>query len=560
MLVAALAEVATVSSLMPFLALLSGAGHLERLPVAAELIEASRRLVPGQPLLGAGLIFIAAVLVTGAIRVLLSYATNNFALSLGHELSVEVQRRILLQPYSYHVSHSSSEMVTALEKVQILVSGVVLQLMESATAGVIILFVLAVLIQIDVVMAAAAVAIFVLFYALLSAMIRHRLARNSSVLGSAYERRVQLVQESAAGIRDVIIDQSAGVYLDAFRQVDHDLSVAIAHNRFLAVAPRFVVETAGTILIAALAFAAAARPGGLNSALPVLGTIALAAQRLLPLAQQLYKGWADLAGNRAIVQQVVSYLHLPVAGSRLRPAAPLDMREGLTLDRIVFTYPSRSEQAVDDVTLTIPRGSRIALVGRTGAGKSTLADLIMGLLEPDSGRLLVDGTPLTAATLPSWQAGIAHVPQSIFLADASIAENIALGVPGSGVDIDRVQAAARAAQLHDFVAALPEGYGTGVGERGIRLSGGQRQRLGLARAIYKHAPVLVLDEATSALDHATERAVLAALDELGRGGCTIIIIAHRESTLAGCDLIARLDHGRLVATSTPAASGGKAAC
>jgi ABC-type multidrug transport system fused ATPase/permease subunit len=224
----------------------------------------------------------------------------------------------------------------------------------------------------------------------------------------------------------------------------------------------------------------------------------------------------------------------------------LPLRDRIRVENVSFAYPSRPRPALHKVSLDIRRGSRLALIGRTGSGKSTLADLLMGLLEPTSGRILVDDEPLTIESRRRWQRSIAHVPQTIFLADTSIARNIAFGIATEDVDMLRVIDSSKKAQLHDFVTSLTEQYETHVGERGVRLSGGQRQRLGIARAIYKEAPVLVLDEATSALDDATEAAVMKALDVLGEEGRTIIIIAHRLSSVARCDLVARLENGHLV--------------
>jgi ABC-type multidrug transport system fused ATPase/permease subunit len=300
------------------------------------------------------------------------------------------------------------------------------------------------------------------------------------------------------------------------------------------------------IVIAGTALLMAGREGGLSTALPVLGALALGAQRLLPLLQQIYQGWTSLSGNRAVGAQVLNLLSLPIAQEK--PAVsvtPLRFERCIQFEAVSFAYPARSRAALEDIDLTLPHGARIALIGRTGSGKSTLADLLMGLLEPTAGRITIDGVALTESTRRAWQQSIAHVPQSIFLADASIAHNIALGLPSEEVDMERVRAAAKCAQLDEHIESLPEGYLTAVGERGVRLSGGQRQRLGLARAIYKQAPVLVLDEATSALDHETEQAVMRALDELGREGQTIVIIAHRRSTLVGCDLIVRVEDGRV---------------
>jgi ATP-binding cassette subfamily B protein len=409
------------------------------------------------------------------------------------------------------------------------------------------LFIVAALVRIDPFIAAVAGISFSALYGLVSALTRRRLARNSAITGAAYQQRVQLVQESLGGIRDVIIDHSQAVYLDEFRKIDLRFTRARAASAFIASAPRFVIEAAGMVVIAALALVISGREGSLSQALPILGALALGAQRLLPLLQQLYNSWVNLAGNRAVAAQVLDLLALPVDEPALQePVEALGLRERVIFERVGFAYPGRRRPALEDVNLTIDRGSRVALVGPTGSGKSTLADLLMGLLDPTAGQITIDGVALNPATRRVWQRSIAHVPQAIFLADASIARNIAFGVPRAQIDMERVRRAAATAQLAEFIASLPDGFETAVGERGVRLSGGQRQRLGIARAIYKDAPVLVLDEATSALDHDTEAAVLGALDQLSGGGRTIVIIAHRTSSLTGCDLVARLDNGRVV--------------
>ena len=299
-------------------------------------------------------------------------------------------------------------------------------------------------------------------------------------------------------------------------------------------------------LIATLAIVLASRQGGLAVALPVLGAIALGAQRLLPLLQQIYVSWSIAVGSQSLLDQVLELLRLPLDPAMSRPVDPLPFDDRIRFDDVSYVYQSRRGSAVDGATFEIRRGQRIALIGKTGSGKSTLADLLMGLLEPSAGAITVDGVQLTQENRRNWQRSIAHVPQAIFLADASIARNIALGSATDSFDLERVKEAARKAELDAFVEGLPEGYDTFVGERGIRLSGGQRQRLGIARAIYKQAPVLVLDEATSALDDATEAAVMKSLDQLGDEGLTIIMIAHRLSTVSRADVVIRLDDGRVV--------------
>jgi ABC-type multidrug transport system fused ATPase/permease subunit len=304
------------------------------------------------------------------------------------------------------------------------------------------------------------------------------------------------------------------------------------------------------MLIALLAVIISGRPGGFLAALPVIGAMALGAQRLLPLINQLYSGWANLTASRPIIAEVAALARLPIQENHEQQSAPMALINSIKFDDVSFQYADRSLPALHNLRLTIPKGARVAIVGPTGSGKSTFADLLMGLIEPNTGWVRIDGVALTDESLGAWRQSIAHVPQAIFLEDASIAENIARGSPGVEKDMMKVRRSAETAQLADFIESLPDGYETQVGERGVRLSGGQRQRLGLARAIYKNAPVLVLDEATNALDEATEASFFRALDQLGAQGRTIIIVAHRRSTIDGCDLILRLDQGRLIFTGS----------
>ena len=233
---------------------------------------------------------------------------------------------------------------------------------------------------------------------------------------------------------------------------------------------------------------------------------------------------------------------------------PLLLKEGISLTGVCFRYDQNEKEVLKGLNLTIRRGERIGLIGGTGSGKSTTADLIMGLLVPTNGRVLVDGVDLHDQAHPerltAWRAAIAHVPQSIYLADSSVAENIAFGIPLDQIDLDRVKQAAQQAQISNFIESNPEGYFSFVGERGIRLSGGQRQRIGIARALYKQALVLVFDEATSALDNTTEAAVMAAVEGFSKD-LTIVMIAHRLSTVQSCDRVIQLEQGFVAADGPP---------
>lgn len=543
MLAGAVAELATIGAVIPYLIVLADSGSARARPFIS---LAQRTGFGADPLVLATIAFILVAVAAGLVRLQLARSSRRFIFALGHMLSLEIQRRVLLQPFSFHVHRNSSTLLSALDKMETLLFEVLLPLMQAVTGAMIGLFVIAFLLSVAPVTTLLVTAAFAASYLLISAITRKRLKANSKALETAYDERLKIVQESLGGIRDVIIDNAQPMYLGKFDEVDARLSSARTGTQLIALAPRYLIETAGMVIIALIALAAANRPGGISAALPIVGALALGAQRLLPLVQGVYSGWSTVEGERSVFAQVIELLSLAVAEKSTLPEQPLVLHRALTLKDVSFTYPTRRHAAIDAVSLSIPRGAMLALVGPTGSGKSTLVDLIMGLLPADAGEIALDDLCLTPANRRLWYRSIAHVPQSIFLADSTIAENIALSLPESPIEPDRIVDSANKAQLHDFIASLPEGYETYVGERGIRLSGGQRQRLGIARAIYKNAPILILDEATSALDELTERAVVGALERLRSEGRTILIVAHRQSTIRQCDLVARLDHGRLV--------------
>jgi ATP-binding cassette subfamily B protein len=301
------------------------------------------------------------------------------------------------------------------------------------------------------------------------------------------------------------------------------------------------------IVVAALAYWLTGQPDGFARALPLLGTMAIGAQRILPVLQQMFREWSFLQGGAASLKDVLTLLDQPLpAGIGTGDDRPLSFRSGILLKDLSFRYAPESPEVLRDITLRIPKGSRMGFIGATGSGKSTLLDILMGLLFPTEGVLEVDGVVVNEQNQRAWQRRIAHVPQAVFLADSSIEENIAFGVPKAKIDHERVRHAAEQAQLGELIESWPHQYDTFVGERGVRLSGGQRQRIGIARALYKQAEVIIFDEATSALDSETESAVMKAIEELSKD-LTILIIAHRLTTLKDCDTVVELKSGVIIA-------------
>jgi ATP-binding cassette subfamily B protein len=548
MLVGAVAELATIGSVIPFLALLSQQAGPVQLPWLPTLFASLGPRLGIDPILAAAIVFGTFAVVAGLIRLELAWLTQDFVFRAGHELAYETQRRILSQPYSFYIERNSSTLISATYKVEVLVFDLALPMIQAVTAAFISAFLLAALLFVNPIATAIAAATFLAIYGLLSAVVAKRLIANSHVEGAALPQRLKIEQESLGGIRDVIIDSSQATHLELFGEVNARLARARASTNFMSQAPRFIVESVGIVIVVGIALLLSHRTGGIALAIPFLGALAVGAQRLLPLVQTVYTGWSLAAAHRSIVGEVIELLRLPLPDSdEAERLVPPPLRDCIRFDQVSFHYPRRPDRAaIDNVTFEIPCGSMVAFIGETGSGKTTLADLLMGLIEPTDGRISIDAVLLDRANSRAWQRSIAHVPQSIFLADTTIARNVALSRGSQPLDLARVTQALEMASLQEFVESLPSGYDTVVGERGVRLSGGQRQRLGIARAIYKDTPILVFDEATSALDELTENAVIATLEELRRQGRTIIIVAHRLSTIRRCDLVARLERGKLV--------------
>lgn len=559
MLVGALAELMTIGAVLPFLALIADPDRAAQLPVFGSIVAASGVESQQDLILLAALLLIGAAVFTAAARLLLTWITLRFVLVLSHEIGATVYARMLRQPYGYYVTRNTSDLIASQEKVQAVIWAVLMPAMQGATAAFMATAIVVLLFAIDPFTAAIAAAAMALSYLGVSVAVRRRLHRNSELLASKAAERIKTIQEGLGGIRDVLLEQSQEVFEKKFQSVDYAYRRAQVVNNFIGLGPRYVVEATGIALIAALALYLSGRPGGVIGSIPVLGALALGAQRLLPLLQQAYLGWSSFAGNRQMLLDVVALMRTPVVTSlpRDRRRPPVPFGREIRLERVSFQYQARA-YALKDIDLVIPKGARVGFVGETGSGKSTLLDLLMGLLEPSRGAILIDGEALGDANRANWQAQIAHVPQAIFLADSSVASNIAFGEAEEEIDLARVRNAAAMAHIDDFIEQLPQGYETPVGERGIRLSGGQRQRIGIARALYKRAPVLVFDEATSALDDETERAIMASIATLG-DDVTLLMIAHRTSTLTGCDLIVRLARGRIAETGSYAAMIGRAA-
>lgn len=545
-IVCALAEMITVGSIFSFLGVLTSPQRMFDHPlgqlVASMLdVESAKDL-----LLPVTILFAATALIAGLLRLLMLWSLNRLAFNTGADLSVEVFRRTLYQPYQIHTAHNSSEVIAAINnKINDVVFGVMLSALQFISAAVVAIALTTVLLALAPLVAAAVAVFLGGSYALVVKFARGGLSRRSRIIASEQTHVLKALQEGLGGIREVILDGLQSFYCGIYGKSIRPLRRAQGDIVFIGQAPRYALEAIGICAIAAIAYGMSTH-GDMDSVLPALGAMALGAQRLLPALQQSYGSWVSIAGSQASMVDVLDLLERPLpVQTSTREDSALILRNGITFDQVRFRYAMDAGWVLDGLNLHIAKGMRVGLVGRTGGGKSTLLDLLMGLLDPVEGRVLIDERPVPVVR-DAWQKIVAHVPQNIYLADTTLAENIAFGMPIEMIDMDRVVQAARQAQLHDFIVGLSEGYRTSVGERGVRLSGGQRQRIGIARAFYKHASVLVFDEATSALDNETEKAVMESIHELNRE-LTVVLIAHRLTTVQYCDLIVELDGGKIVA-------------
>ncbi len=549
-ILSSLAEVVSLSAVLPFIGILTQPEKVFASPALAGVVQALGITSGAELVLPLTIGFAVAALVAGALRLLLLWVSIRLGNATGADLSIEVYRRTLYQPYSVHVARSSSEIISGITQKVGTATGVLISVVAVITSTALFAAIMATLLAIDPIVAIIAAVSFGSAYGVIAWLTRRRLVYNSQCIAQEQTRVVKALQEGLGAIRDVLLDGTQKVYCNVYRKAIVQLQRASGENTFINQAPRYAMEALGMALIAAFVLALSHRPGGVAAALPILGMLALGAQRLLPLMQQLYGNWSVVAGSKAALADVLALLDqpLPAEANQSEPE-PLVLKDSIRFDNVRFRYGRNGPWVLDGIDLVIPKGARVGFIGSTGSGKSTALDLLMGLLEPMQGQILVDGQPASLDHRRAWQRTVAHVPQSIFLADTTIAGNIAFGIPPEQIDLERVRGAAKQARIAEFIESRPEAYSAIVGERGVRLSGGQRQRIGIARALYKQASVLIFDEATSALDNETEQAVMQAIEGLSED-LTILIIAHRITTLKNCDVIVKLDGGRIAAQCT----------
>lgn len=551
LVISSLSEMVSIGAVIPFLGVLTTPEKVFDMPYIQPIKEYLRIFNPQELILPLTLGFIIIAIFTGLIRLLVLWMGNRLSFASGADLSLDIYRKTLYQPYRIHVMRNSSEIMGGiLGKASGLVPALILPIINTLGG---ILIIGTILIALILFNPAISISVFIGFgviYGIIGYITRKRLSIIGKIKSEEYTRVIKILQEGLGGVRDILLDGNQAVYCKIFEESDQKFRRASAESAFIGGSPRFLIESFGMILLAIFAYLLSRSDSGLVTVLPLLGAIALGAQRILPILQQVYQSWVTIKGNEKAFWDVLELLDQNIPEYIDLNIKPLKFSDCVRIEDLAFRYHPDQSWVIKDLSFNIYNGDRIGFIGVTGSGKSTLLDIVMALLEPSKGKLVVDNQIIDSNTMKrAWQANIAHVPQSIYLSDSTIAENIAFGISLDQIDFDRVRMAAKQAQIDSHIMSLKDGYNTFVGERGIRLSGGQRQRIGIARALYKEASVIIFDEATSALDNETEKAVIEAIEGLGKH-LTVLLVAHRVTTLRNCNKIIELKSGKIFRTGT----------
>ncbi len=544
MIFAAAAEAFSIGVLLPFLGVLLNPELAYKNPYLLIFIEEFKLFDHHKLIWAITFAFVFAALFAALVRMLMVWSQIGLAYRIGSDLGEDIYRRILFQPYSFHMSINSSQVIADVsKKADHVVSEIILPCLVVVSSVVLIFGIGSMLAILNPFIAASSGLGFGLIYIVVMISTKFRVSRYGDIINKQQTLLIKTLQEAIGSIRDIIIDGAQEMYLTIYKRTDKPLRQAQAKNLIIGAFPRYLIEGVSVALIAIFCCWLASKEGGVQALIPTMGVLVLGAQKVLPLLQLAYVNFTQIRGGQSALSDVLNILDKPLP--YVNKSIEILFKEKILLRGISYRYPDDSKLILKDIFLQINKGDRIGIVGSTGSGKSTLLDLIMGLLVPERGNVIVDGVFINSDNCNAWQRHIAHVPQSIYLTDSSVMENIAFGVPLELINIEKVEMAAKKAHIADVIESWDAKYMTNVGERGARLSGGQMQRIGLARALYRNANLIILDEATSALDNETEFAIMSTINELD-SEITILIVAHRLTTLKSCNKIVRIENGEIV--------------
>lgn len=503
-----------------------------------------------------GVAFIVLVALANLVNLAGTILMNRFAFQTGNSFAIELFESYLSRDYDFHLrTHSATLTARLLHETMRVTVGVLQSGLMLATNLVTVALIVGSMVLIDPVIAAIALTALGATYTAIYLTARGRLLRNGMAESSHYAERTRIVAESLGAVKEILLWRAQPLFAARFAASCRSISRNALSTLAIAQAPRNALELATVCALVGSAMYLGGGREGKGPWIAALSFMGLAVYRLLPALQQAFTALVRIRADRPALDSIAKDLQEARAQPRAARSPAADAawrgrpRQEILIDDVSFRYEPGAAAAIAGLTLRIPAGAMVGLVGDNGSGKTTLLDILAGLLVPESGAVAVDGVRIDGENRPAWQSTIAYVPQRLFLLDATLDENIALGAPVGSEDRERLRSAVALARLEECAAVLSESGSGRLGERGVRLSGGQRQRVAIARALYREASVLIMDEATSELDEAAEQSIIDALEAL-RAGRTVILTGHRLSSLKHCDVIFELEGGRLARTWT----------
>jgi ATP-binding cassette, subfamily B, bacterial PglK len=547
-------EIIGVAAIIPFMALVGDMTQLQQDTFFAKFYQMSGINSESQFVFILGICVLIMLFISMIISVFTIWGLSMFAFRIGTEIADRLYTHYLKQDWLFHVSGSSAQLTKKIATETMRVTTAILVPLMYLNSKVILSLLMSISIFVyDPKVATIGLSIFAVSYFSLFKGVRNKLNKNGIAISEVNEERFRLMNEGFGGIKDVLLMGRDNDFINRFNKTGKTLAYSQGINIALAQAPRYFVELlAFGSMILLILYLIASHNGDLGMILPIISVYAIGTIKLLPAFQQIYSSIAIIRANIPAFETIQQDLYdssLREEISKKVEQSYLHPKKQISLEKVIFTYPNKQEPALDGLSISIPINSVIGIVGPSGSGKSTLIDILLGLIEPDQGKLKIDNKIIDSKNCRSWQNTIGFVAQSIFLSEGSIAENIAFGIPNNEIDFKQVEYALKLAQLTELTKSLKQGIHTKVGERGVQLSGGQRQRIGIARALYHKAEVLVFDEATSSLDGITEKMIMEAIHEFSRKK-TIILIAHRLKTVQKCDKIFFIDNGKVADQGT----------
>ncbi len=548
-LITAILETFGVASIAPFIAVISTPEIIHENSYLSAIYKLLNLDSDNAFIILLGVVSIVMILLSNSSQAFVTWKITYFTQMQQHRLQVRLLQQYLAQPYSFYLEKNTSELgKNILNEVNSAISGVVLQTLLVISKLIVALFLFGLLLFLDPIVAITVTIVLVGSYWLIFTLVKKRLHTIGTARTVATFQTFKTAYEAMSGIKEIKLRNSEQKFIDRFVGPSEEGAHYAAQNNLISSLPRYLLEVVAFCGIIVITISIiGTKIEGSSAVIPIISLYAMAGYRLMPALQQIYSGITRVKYSMPAFNILIndfSRAEMKIA-KQSSPKIPMKFNNILKIKEISFSYDSSKSAVIKKLNMNIDHNTTVGLVGETGSGKTTLADVLLGLLTPETGTITVDGVQINQSNISEWQKNLGYVPQAIYLTDDTIEHNIAFSVSAEEVDSEQVQKVAKMANMHEFILTLPEQYQTIVGERGVRLSGGQRQRIGIARALYHNPTVLVLDEATSALDSVTENVIMDAIHNLSHKK-TIIMIAHRLSTVKECDVIHFMKDGQIV--------------